>query len=56
MNTLDRMEAFDVVPGALSYNILLAKCADDNELERAEDIVDRMAAKGWSPTGSRWRR
>lgn len=49
MNTLDRMEAFDVVPGALSYNILLAKCADDNELERAEDIVDRMAAEGVEP-------
>ena len=49
MNTLDRMEAFDVVPGALSYNILLAKCADDNELERAEDIVDRMANEGVEP-------
>ena len=49
MNTLDRMEAFDVVPGALSYNILLAKCADDNELERAEDIVDRMADEGVEP-------
>ena len=49
MNTLDRMEAFDVTPGALSYNILLAKCADDNELERAEDIVDRMADEGVEP-------
>jgi pentatricopeptide repeat protein len=35
MNTLDKMERFDVSPSSLSYNVLLAKCAADNELERA---------------------
>ena len=28
---------------ALTYNLLLAKCADDNELERAEELIERMA-------------
>jgi pentatricopeptide repeat protein len=41
-----------VTPTALSYNILLAKCADDNELERAEEIVDRMADEEIVPDGA----
>ena len=49
MNTLDKMERFDVSPSSLSYNVLLAKCAADNELERAEDVVDRMADEGVEP-------
>ena len=32
-----------------SYNILLAKCADENELERAEELVDRMADDDVAP-------
>ena len=49
MNTLDKMERFDVSPSCLSYNVLLAKCAADNELERAEDVVNRMADEGVEP-------
>jgi pentatricopeptide repeat protein len=47
---LSRMrEQHDVTPTALSYNILLAKCADENELERAEELVDRMADDDVAP-------
>ena len=50
---LSRMsEQHDVTPTALSYNILLAKCADDNELERAEELVDRMADDDVAPDAS----
>jgi pentatricopeptide repeat protein len=47
---LNRMRTeHGVEPTALSYNLLLAKCADDNELERAEELVDRMADEEISP-------
>ena len=50
---LSRMrEQHDVTPTALSYNILLAKCADENELERAEELVDRMADDDVAPDAS----
>ena len=49
---IGKMEnTFDVVPTAATYNLLLGKCADDNELERAEDLVDRMADNGVEPDG-----
>ena len=49
---IGKMEnTYDVVPTATTYNLLLGKCADDNELERAEDLVDRMADNGVEPDG-----
>ena len=49
---IGKMEnTYDVVPTAATYNLLLGKCADDNELERAEDLVDRMADNGVEPDG-----
>ena len=49
---LGKMEnTYDVVATATTYNLLLGKCADDNELERAEDLVDRMADAGVEPDG-----
>jgi pentatricopeptide repeat protein len=50
---LSRMRnEYELEPTALSYNILLAKCADENELERAEEIVDRMADEDVTPDGA----
>eukprot|EP00227_Mantoniella_beaufortii_P004166 CAMPEP_0197618376 /NCGR_PEP_ID=MMETSP1326-20131121/61506_1 /TAXON_ID=1155430 /ORGANISM="Genus nov. species nov., Strain RCC2288" /LENGTH=235 /DNA_ID=CAMNT_0043187275 /DNA_START=212 /DNA_END=919 /DNA_ORIENTATION=- len=40
---LNRMPQYSVTPTALTYNLLLAKCADDNQYERAEELIDRMA-------------
>ena len=48
---LNRMPEHGVNPTALTYNLLLARCADDNELERAEALVDRMADDGIEPDG-----
>lgn len=43
MGILNRMpNNYSVTPTATTYNMLLAKCADDNELERAEELIDRM--------------
>ena len=47
---LARMDSqYGVAPTAMTYNILLGKCADDNELERAEDLIDRMADDDVAP-------
>lgn len=43
MGLLNRMHTYQVAPTALTFNLLLAKCADDNELERAEELIERMA-------------
>ena len=48
---LNRMSNYDVEATALTYNLLLAKCADDNELERAEELIDRMADNDVEPDG-----
>lgn len=49
MGVLNRMPTYEVRPTALTYNLLLAKCADDNELERAEDLIERMAEEEVEP-------
>ena len=51
MGLLSRMPDYDVDPTALTYNLLLGKCADDNELERAEGLIERMVEEGVEPDG-----
>jgi len=42
MGLLNRMPSYDLTPTAQTYNLLLAKCADANDLERAEELIERM--------------
>eukprot|EP00197_Chlamydomonas_leiostraca_P010531 CAMPEP_0202866914 /NCGR_PEP_ID=MMETSP1391-20130828/8427_1 /ASSEMBLY_ACC=CAM_ASM_000867 /TAXON_ID=1034604 /ORGANISM="Chlamydomonas leiostraca, Strain SAG 11-49" /LENGTH=195 /DNA_ID=CAMNT_0049546903 /DNA_START=128 /DNA_END=716 /DNA_ORIENTATION=- len=49
-STLTTMRTkFNITPTATSYNALLEVCARTNDLERGEDVVDRMANDGVEP-------
>ncbi|MEW5302614.1 MAG: hypothetical protein WDW38_008014 [Sanguina aurantia] len=49
-STLTIMETqFGVVPTAISFNALLEICCRTNDLERGQDVIDRMISNGVVP-------